>query len=217
MTPRAHPSEETLLRFAAGTLPAGSRLVVAAHLEGCACCRATVRAFEAVGGALIEAQDGLPLAPDAFARVVARIDGEAAGAPRRPAPVPALAGLPQGFALPAALSGCRIGALRPIAPGVRMGRVGVPGDPKANVMLLRIEAGRSIPDHTHAGLEFTQVLHGAYHDHRGRYGAGDLVEVDGEVDHAPLVDADGECICLVAVEGALRFRGLLGVLLRPFV
>ncbi|MEP9351051.1 ChrR family anti-sigma-E factor [Xanthobacter sp. KR7-225] len=219
MTARAHPSEETLLRFAAGTLPAGPRLVVAAHLEGCVRCRATVRAFEAVGGALIEAQDGLPLAPDAFARVVARIDGDAGGEPRRAtrARAPAPAGLPQGFALPAALSGCRIGALRPIAPGVRMGRVGVPGDPKANVMLLRIEAGRSIPDHTHAGLEFTQVLHGAYHDHRGRYGAGDLVEVDGEVDHAPLVDADSTCICLVAVEGALRFRGLLGVLLRPFV
>ncbi|MFG1360853.1 ChrR family anti-sigma-E factor [Xanthobacter pseudotagetidis] len=220
MSPRAHPSEETLVRFAAGTLPAGPRLVVATHLEGCACCRRAVRAFEAVGGALMAAQDGLPLAPDAFSRVMARIEREGTGAVQRTDAAkmrPTFPALPGGMALPAALAGCAIGPLRPIAPGVRMGRVGVPGDRKANVMLLHIGAGRGIPDHTHAGLEFTQVLRGAYHDHRGRYVAGDLVEVDGEVDHAPVVDADGDCICLVAMEGALRFRGLLGVLLRPFV
>ncbi|MBB6306555.1 ChrR family anti-sigma-E factor [Xanthobacter tagetidis] len=222
MNPRAHPSDETLARFAVGTLPAGPRLVVAAHLEGCACCRRTVRAFEAVGGALVEAEAGLPLAPDAFARTMDRIAREGAGmvhrpAPARPAPGGRPTGLPPGLVLPAALAGCAIGPLRPVAPGVRIGRVRVPGDPKANVMLLDIGAGRGIPDHTHAGLEFTQVLHGAYHDHRGRYAAGDLVEVDGEVDHAPVVDADGPCVCLVAMEGALRFRGLLGVLLRPFV
>lgn len=217
MSPHAHPSDETLLRYAAGTLPLGPRVVIAAHLAGCPACRAAVHGFEAVGGAFLEAQEpASALAPDAFARVMARIGRDEAPAPARAAFLPP-SGLPEGFVLPAALAGCGFSPLRPIAPGVRMGRVTVPGDPKAQVMLMRIGPGRGIPDHTHGDLEFTQLLSGAYHDHRGRYHAGDLVEADGSVEHAPVVDADGECVCLVAVEGGLRFRGLLGVLLRPFV
>lgn len=232
MSPRLHPSDETLLRFAAGRLAAGPRVVVAAHLAGCPHCRAQVRAFEAIGGALLEAPEPAELAaaapaPDALARLWARIDGpEAAKAtfpveiPRVPShrlPPPVPPGLPEGFILPAVLAGCRLGPLRPIAPGVRLGRVRLPDDPTANVMLLRLGHGRRIPDHSHGGVEYTQVLAGSFRDATGRCGPGDLAEADGDVLHAPVVDSQEDCICLVALDGALRFRGLLGVVLRPFL
>lgn len=227
MSPRAHPSDETLLRFAAGRLAAGPRRVVAAHLEGCPHCRAQVGLFEAVGGALLDAQappdPEATLAADALDRLFERIDGAAPDAaparssmPRSVAPVPPR-GLPDGMAWPASLAGCAVSSLWPVGPGMRVGRVRVPEDPSATVLLLRIAPGRGIPDHTHGGQEYTQVLCGTFHDGVGRYGPGDLVEADGALHHAPVVDAPQDCVCLVALDGPLRFRGLLGRVLGPFL
>jgi anti-sigma factor RsiW len=52
---RHHPGDELLLACAAGTLAAGEAIVLGAHLEGCAQCRASVRLFEAAGGTMLEA------------------------------------------------------------------------------------------------------------------------------------------------------------------
>lgn len=218
MSPSAHPSVRTLLRFAAGHLPAGPKLVVDAHIAGCPECRALVRRFESVGGALLEETAPDALAPDALARVLARLDAPvpAVAAPTL-RPLPAGLVLPPGIALPAAVARRRISALIPVAPGVRVGRVEVPEDPSSTVLLLRIGPGRSIPDHTHTGNEFTQVISGAFRDASGRYGPGDLAEADGEVDHSPVVEEGAECVCIAAFEGRLRFHGLLGVALRPFI
>lgn len=240
MTVSSHPGDETLLRHAAGTLPAGPRLVVDIHLSGCPHCRAALRRFEAVGGVVLEemAPGALlsgALAPDALDLVLARL-----GAPDAPAPVAARAKppgsrfpgskppgsrrplpaglvLPPGVGLPVPLAARRIGPLRPVAPGVRIGRVHLEDDPSANVLLFRIGPGRSIPVHTHAGTEFTHVISGGFSDPLGHYGPGDLVEADGEVEHTPMADVDGECISVAAFDGRLRFRGLLGVALRPFI
>lgn len=230
MTVFSHPGDETLLRHAAGTLPAGPRLVVDIHLAGCPHCRAALRRFEAVGGVVLEemAPDTLlsgALSPGALDLVLARLDTPDAPAPaaarkKSPglkSPLPAGLVLPPGVALPAPLAARRIGPLRAVAPGVRIGRVHVEDDPSANVLLFRIGPGRSIPEHTHVGTEFTHVISGGFSDPLGHYGPGDLVEADGEVEHTPLVDADGECICIAAFDGRLRFRGLLGVALRPFI
>ena len=48
-----HPSDVVLLALAAGTLEA-QRDAIAAHVRGCASCRAFVRAMEHVGGILLE-------------------------------------------------------------------------------------------------------------------------------------------------------------------
>lgn len=238
MSVASHPGDETLLRYAAGTLPAGPRVVVDAHLEGCPVCRARVRAFEAIGGRFLEETPPAALAPDALDRVLARLAGEQPrpahpGAAlsrhlpgeqphRRPgaAPAPRLPEglvLPPGVMLPRAVAARRIGALVPVAPGVRVGRVHVPEDPGSNVLLVHIGAGRAIPRHTHVGSEYTQVICGAFGDPLGHYGPGDLVEADGEVDHSPLVDADAACVCVAAFEGRVRFHGVLGLVMRPFI
>lgn len=216
MSPRHHPSDETLMAHAAGTLAAGPRLVIDIHLAGCPRCRELVRGFEAVGGALLDQAAPAPLTADALAALFARID---APQPLRfPArrPVAPRPTTPDGLALPVALADHVVGPWRRIPPALRWARVGVRGDDRANVVLLRIPAGRSVPRHGHTGREFTQVLVGGFTDGRDAYGAGDLVEADEHVDHHPVVDADGECLCIAAVEGRLRIHGL-GRLLQPVV
>lgn len=225
MSVSTHPGDETLLRYAAGTLPAGPRLLVNVHLAGCARCRSAVARFEAVGGALLEAVEPLALAPEAMERALSRLDpspgfprhGEAGPAVVPPRRLPDGLVLPPGVVLPSAVASRRIGTLMPVAPGVRVGMVHLEEDPDAQVLLLRIGPGRAIPHHTHKGLEFTQVICGRFRDPSGHYGPGDLVEADGEVEHAPRVDDDGECICLAAFDGRIRFSGLLGMVTRPFL
>ncbi|MFK8252372.1 ChrR family anti-sigma-E factor [Ancylobacter terrae] len=216
MSPRHHPSDETLLRYAAGTLQTGPALVVASHIWGCPDCQKLVRRFEAVGGALLDELPPTPLDADALARAMASIESadEPALPPEHGSPLPA--GL-EGIHLPAPLSACTFDSWRWLGPGMRASRVKLPGNRDSGVMMLRVGPGRALPDHGHTGTEWTQILHGSFSDAFGRYGPGDLAEVDEDVEHQPIVDAGGECFCLAAIDGKMRLRGLLGWLAQPFV
>ncbi|HEV7322203.1 MAG TPA: ChrR family anti-sigma-E factor [Ensifer sp.] len=208
-----HAKDETLMRFAAGTLAAGPAIVVAAHLAGCAACRARVGQYEALGGALLDALDPSPLPATALDDVLALIDAEGPAA----APV-AMATTPpeiEGVRLPDALRGCAIGRWRWIGPGMRMSRVGVPHDPDANLILLKVGRGRALPDHGHVGAEFTYIVSGSFSDTFGTFKPGDLAEMDEDVEHQPIVDSDGDCICLAAMEGKMRFKSAIARMLQP--
>ena len=92
----------------------------------------------------------------------------------------------------------------------------LPDAPRERVILLKIAPGHATPTHGHRGLELTQVLYGAFAGAHGHYGPGDLEEADEDVkDHEPRVTADGECLCLAAVEAPLRIHSLLGRLFQP--
>ncbi|QIB33550.1 ChrR family anti-sigma-E factor [Ancylobacter pratisalsi] len=226
MTSRHHATDETLMRLAAGQLPAGPALVVATHLATCPVCRARLAAFEAVGGALLEEIEPEAMPPGAFAAAMHAIDEEerAPAAPSLPARSRPSAGrgrapstLPGGIVLPAPLKECEIGPWRWIGIGVRASAVTLPHDPSARVTLLRVGPNRKLPEHGHFGTEFTQVLVGSFSDEFGRYMPGDLSEMDQDVEHQPIVDPDGECICLAALEGGMRLTGFFGRLIQPFV
>lgn len=209
-----HPSDETLLRYAAGTLEPGPRIVVAVHVGGCTVCADRIGEFEAVGGTLLEEIEPTEMEADALDRVMALVDADGDGRPKAAA-TPGRPRADVGIRLPEVLDACGIGPWRWIGPGVRWSRVTLPGDVDANVMLLKVAAGRKLPEHTHVGYEYTQVLKGAFSDARGRYGPGDLDEADDDVQHQPIVDEDGECICVAAVEGQTKLRGLFGRLIQP--
>ncbi len=211
-----HPADELLLSLAADGLPIGLRLVVETHLELCAACRERVAMLRAVGGAVLEEQPAAAMREDALGRAFARIDTleqQGAAAAGRPAARPrkALAPppLPAGAIWPRALADCPATRWRWIGPGMRWSRVTVPGAPQANVFLLRIGAGKYLPQHTHRGTELTQVIHGRFHDGRALFGPGDFDLADGEVHHQPVVQDGSECICVAAVEGRLHFDGLI--------
>jgi putative transcriptional regulator len=36
-----------------------------------------------------------------------------------------------------------------------------------------------------------------------------------DVEHQPVVDKNGECICLAAMEGKMRFKSFIGRMLQP--
>jgi len=208
MMSERHPHDDLMLAYAAGTLAAGPSVVVGAHLEGCAHCRERVRLARSVGGALLDEMEPAPMQVDALAQVLAAIDAPTV------APAPAAAPgarppLPPGMVWPRALRHGQVSRWRLLGPGMRWSRVSLPWDPAANVFLLRIGPGRSLPQHSHGGRELTQVLHGRFGDERGEFGAGDFDEADGDVHHQPMVAAQQECICLTSVEGGMRFDGFI--------
>ncbi|QRF57309.1 ChrR family anti-sigma-E factor [Variovorax paradoxus] len=204
MTIHHHPGDDLLLAFAAGTLAAGPSLVMATHLEACAQCRARVGLLECAGGVLLEQLEPGLLSPQALANTLAAIDAPPRKVPAR-RPAPALPALPAGMVWPRALEACSATGWRFLAPGMRWSRLRLPSDPGARLFLLRIAEGRGLPVHSHSGSEWTQILHGAFDDGREVFGAGDFDVADGSVHHQPTVQGGGECICLAAVEGSMRF------------
>ncbi len=86
MTIRHHISDQILLAYAGGQLPEAFSLVVATHLSLCDECRARSGAFDALGGAMLEA-DAAPMDDDAMEAAMARITG----LPQQPRPVPSRA------------------------------------------------------------------------------------------------------------------------------
>jgi putative transcriptional regulator len=208
-----HPRDETLMRYAAGTLGAGPSIVVGAHLANCPECRDRVAAFEAIGGELIETVEPTQLSDDSLARALARLDLANDRAPRRSAePI-----MIDGIRLPDTLRGCSVGKWRWVAPGMHMSRITVPNDRYAKVMLLKVAPGKGLPDHGHKGSEFTYIVQGSYTDKFGQYRPGDLTEMDADIEHQPIVDEGEDCICLAALEGSMRFNSMIGRMVQPFV
>jgi putative transcriptional regulator len=212
--PTHHPAEETLLRHAAGTLPPGRALVVAAHLPFCPDCQAAVRMGEAIGGALLAAEPPSELTPDLLTRTLARLDTPVSRENAAEQPV----SLAKGVDLPAVMRGRVRPKWRWLAPGISRIAVDVPAIAAGErVLLLRIAPGTSLPGHGHRGWEATCVLSGSFTDDSGEYGPGDVAETDVSVMHQPVAGADEPCICLIAWEGKLRMRGLLARMAQPLM
>lgn len=218
---RHHPDDALLMALASGSLARGPAAVAAAHVERCPSCRARVDDFAALGGALLEGIEPAVLAPDALAGTLARIDARAATIARAGAAAAGgerlRASLPDGVFWPRSLRGAVATPWRWLGPGMRWSRVTLADDRAANVFLLRIAAGKCLPVHSHRGVELTQVLHGAFHDGRERFAAGDFDEADDAVHHQPVVEAGGECICLASVEGRVAFDGAVARLFGALV
>lgn len=194
MSPTQHPAEAVLADYATGAMRPAFAVVVAAHLEGCAHCRATVGAFEALGGEMVSVLPDAPLSDDAMARVMAGIERPAEPAPAAVAPV---------------AERIPFGREQWLAPGmgIRKARIDDSGD---LLYLLRLPAGIKTIPHGHQGQEFTAVLKGAFEDGGNRYAAGDFAEMTDEVDHQPSVAPEGECICLIASERPMKVNTLVG-------
>jgi putative transcriptional regulator len=214
MTNKHHPSNQTLLRFAAGTLPAGPALVVAAHLSGCPFCQRRAATFEAIGGDLLTRTRPEAISTQALEQTLVRLDSSDRAAVAAPQPPPISI---DGLVLPSVLNDCKIGPWRSVGPGVKLSRLVVRYAPDANVILLKVKANKRMPAHGHTDLEVTQVLKGSFSDGGNRYQAGDFVEGDDETDHSPVIGSEGECISLAAIEGHVRFQGFLGRLLQPLI
>lgn len=214
MIPNHHLDDSTLLSYAAGTLDEAFTVVAASHISVCPACRAAVQRAEAVGGALLDRMDDARVSEDCRTRTMAALD-RALFPVRRS--MTAQSELPRPLA--SRLSAARFADLawKKKAPGVAMLDVKLSGSARGQLKLMRISAGRAMPEHGHGGEEITLVLKGAYTDHMGRFGEGDVADLDEAIEHRPVVGHDSDCICLVATEQATRFKSLAARLMQPFV
>ena len=207
-----HPSEAVLADYAAGALADGPSLVVSAHLERCPRCRAEVRLYEGVGGALMADLPPSQMHDDALALALARIE--------RPAPPPRASTPvrmgPEALDLPRALARRGVGPRRFVAPGIWVAPVPSSHPDGWRTYLLRAPAGAEVPHHDHHGPEFTVLLRGAYVDDTVRYGEGDFTESGPGREHHPQAEPDGPCICLISGQGGIKASGWVR-LLKPLL
>lgn len=208
-TIRHHLNDALLMGYAAGHLSEAFGLVVATHVTMCDDCRARLESFEALGGAVIEAEDETAVSTDALARMMARLEVPVVSAPPK---APRKTSLPTPVA---AYVGGDLDAVKWRALGGGVRQAILPTGPKATVRLLHIPAGQAVPDHGHRGMELTLVLRGAFRDATDRFGPGDLEIAGEDLAHKPVAEAGEDCICLAATDAPLRFAGFMPRLLQP--
>lgn len=205
MTIHHHPDDATLMSFAAGSLNEALAAVVACHAGMCPKCTTTIREMELIGSTVM-----CDLHPESvpFVQPSGRFRTALERPGRHAVKVDPLARL-----LPLPLDQLQ---WKRIGLGVHTVKLPLSASTIGDLRLLRIAAGTKVPEHGHGGSELTLILKGAYTDSLGRFAEGDVADVDAETEHQPVVEAVGECICLVASESKARFRGLAR-LLQPFI
>lgn len=213
-----HPApEELLLDYATGNLPEGPALAVALHVALDPAARRTVDALSAIGGTLLEGETANEIGEGfdeaALERTLAKLDAapvEATSGPVAPRP---------GYEWAPAALRRYLGvdkAWKKAFGGFEEIRLDLHGD-SHRVSLLKLDPGKGLPVHRHAGAEYTIVLQGGYSDNTGNYGVGDFAVGPGPQEHQPIADPGPPCIALIVVEKPIVLTGVWGRLLNPFL
>lgn len=220
-----HPDKSTIMAYAAGTLDEAFAVVVSCHLEACEVCRDALKTSELIGGAALDDCEEALIDAGSFGRLLEKIDAKqvaetddipGAGEKR---PIARLSDWSSG---PSALKYYLQTPLSNIkwkwaGPGVWQKPIELSEGAKSSLRLLRIAPDQKVPEHSHGGQELTLILSGGYRDAIGYFGAGDVADLDEDIEHQPHVVSDEDCICLAATEAATRFKGIAGRLLQPIV
>ncbi|WP_181701883.1 ChrR family anti-sigma-E factor [Chthonobacter albigriseus] len=222
MAPNLDQEINSLLAgYAMGGLPAPLSVLVAAHLELSPRNRRFVSDMESLAGRAIETVE--PAAVRDRDAKLAAIFGDAPS-PAASAVETASASrriqLPRTGRLPLAIRrfvGNDAANLpwKTVLPGVREYKIGEFDGLKTELFWIR--AGTAMPAHTHEGGEITLVCEGGFTDILGSYDRGDISITDSSVDHKPVADDDGDCICFAVTDAPLRLTGFFGRLFNPFI
>lgn len=217
-----HISDELLFDYANGALEEGWSIAVATHLAMCPSCRKRLAAMEAAGGAMLEAIEVEPAgaSTDDFSweAMRARLDR---AEPARVVPAASRRGPETAGMLPEPLRSYIGGDVDKVKwKALGLGAYHFPiktSDEDISVRLLRIPAGKPVPEHTHGGRELTLVLKGSFSDISGRFGPGDFEETDESVDHQPIADPGEDCICLAVTDAPLKFKSRIVRMIQPLL
>lgn len=211
MTIKHHPDIASLMSCAAGSQPEAMAAVVASHLAVCPACARQVSKLERIGEALFDSIEPAYLekaAPVAAARALDAGDAVPALSSKNTSEVP----------LPLlALVGTDLDAVawKRLGPGLWHFPLPLSKQAKGDLRLIKVAPGWTLPDHGHGGEEMTLVLRGSYTDVTGHYAAGDVADLDIDVEHAPVTCPKEGCICLIASEKPARFKSLLARMMQP--
>jgi putative transcriptional regulator len=215
MTITHHADDATLMSYAAGTLPEALASVVASHVTLCARCRAEVALMERVGAVMMTRLPSAALLsapPRAPERDILLTDeGDHV-----------LAAIDRGGDIPAPLSrlvGSDLSSVqwKRLGLGVWHVPLTLSAGAKGDLRLFKVAPGQAMPEHGHGGSELSLILAGSYTDSIGRFGVGDVADLDDEVEHQPLADRTTGCICVIASAEKAKFKGLFARMVQPFV
>ncbi len=200
-----HPPEELLLDYVSGALTGAAAALVAGHATFCPACRRHIQDMEAMAGAFMALELGK--AEPAALTGAPNLEMEGMG------PVPDAAPAYYDPVLPKPVFDLFKLASKDIPwtrllSGVREFRK--EGRDGEDIRLMHIAPGKSIPQHTHRGLEMTLVLSGSFSDREVEYRTGDVALADGSIDHKPVAGAQSDCLCFVVSEAPLRLTGPVG-------
>lgn len=179
--------------------------------------RAVARA-ETIAGAFLESDEAMVLSDGAADKAMAMIDAYEAGqSPVESAMRGAVDGLGELLSLPeplreTALESFQKHKWQSLTKGVR--RLKLDAGSQVEVELYRIEPGCTVPEHSHAGSEYTLVVSGGFRDESGSFGPGDISLNDENDTHQPTGDMDGICFALAVRDGGLKFTGMMGLIQR---
>lgn len=232
MTIQHHLSDELLQSYAAGSLTEGWSVAVATHLALCPTCRKRLDRYECVGGHLmtahalepqiIETEAAKQQLDASWSAIQKRLSIDAPQAqlqtqahtaamlPNTNKTVPVLPEPLRSYA------GGDVNNLKWRSLGRGAFQIIIPtGDKKTTVRLLKIPAGKPVPEHGHGGREVTLVLSGRFSDGDEIFGRGDIEEADADLVHQPVATPDADCICLAVTDAPLQFRSWIVRLMQP--
>ena len=230
-----------LLAYAAGTQNWSLSISIAAHLQMCALCRQKAYDLNDIGGALLESVPEEQPSPEAFRRLMGKIeqlpDNRAPGPTKVNTQV--VSGAGDGHVttngkrnagvrcsedllaapLPKVLRKLlpRDGQLtwKTVAQSLRIAHVDI-GQSVDEMAFYHMEAGGKVANHGHGGLEVTLVLSGNFSDAAGLYSPGDFVVKDAGEIHRPTATQDQACLYLSVAQAPMIHRGWRGWLGKSF-
>jgi putative transcriptional regulator len=212
-----HPNDELLMSFAAGQLPDALGLMIACHLEGCACCKESVQKFEALGGDILEQCSEESVSPDLLEKTLAMLDSseEESSVRLERTAYENLVNIPRPLRrfIKSDFDSLNWSGL---SKNIRELTLDI-DDGRYTTKLFRIKAGQELPEHTHEGNEYTLVMSGSFSDRTCDYSEGDFILADQSTTHQPRASMDQDCICLAVMDAPLKMTGLFGRMLNPFL
>lgn len=208
-----HFDDATLVAYSSGTLTKGMALLVESHIGMCEQCMEQIQTSNRIGGDLLQSIRPVAMEPGCLDRFLAMLDGVEMDEVM-PLDASRKSEVPESLA---AVIGDDLDALEWKSMGLGVQQYDLKLGGVGATRLLRIQPGVSVPHHTHTGNELTLILRGSYSDEIGRFQVGDVADLDDQLEHQPIVDTDQECICLIATDAPLKFSGLMGKLVQPFI
>jgi putative transcriptional regulator len=212
---RHHLDDDILVRYAAGSLEEGWSIGVATHLALCPECRGRLQMFEALGGHFLESEIVEDVSDDEWQKMRRLISADETGTVVQLKPKRHGDGL-----IPEPLQAYvdRAGGLKWRRLGGGAAQMIVPTDDSTTtVRLLKIPAGKPVPEHSHGGTELTLVLDGSFSDELSSFKRGDVEMADAEILHTPRADPGKDCICLAITDAPLKFTSRFVRWLQPWL
>lgn len=216
---KLHPTDQTLVGFAQGSLAPNEALLVSAHCDLCPRCQSKVAAVientaddifnhETTTANYIDNELG-----NMFDAIVSRPHCEMSHEPVQTQSQLCVHG--KTFSIPPSLQRlvANVGDWTQIVGKLWQAPVSIGGKNLANFIYM--EKGGGVPEHTHIGNEFTLVINGQFSDGVNSYEQGDYVALNQVHTHTPISTSDDGCLVFSVIDEPLQFTSGLAKLINP--